>query len=810
MKNIHIPILLLLLFCTAVLTACQTTSDTATPAPTYTQTGEAFVPYTLQYTVTDLTDQLPSHPAMADGPALEERYLLCAYTKDGTLWMYYDKDDAGNPAPRLIPLRADGTVDTEHTLAVPMTNPNAAPRMAYAFGDGRFCQLYTSVLGTTLCVTDESGAVLSEHNVTDDFQTNFIAWELEFLFHSADDGALTVVLSVNRIMGTECVICHYDTSSDTWQVQTLDGLGMNDHIAFWKPLDGSRYLTESGMVIDTEDGTYTESAIRLPHDIYNRNVTRLRGDDGRYYIGDVLSLRRYNDNLAPTAVLDFTACGIEMDALLRNLRIIDDHTFFTAEPRTVDGKASFRICHIRAESVPDTDTRKVILFDLYAKDTWLVQSIARFNRENTDYRVKTRLISGTEEELKAHLEENMLFDAHPDMMLVSGYDRGLLDRYYDKNVFLDLAPQIGDRVLGCVAEGNVVGDALYALPLVMWLETFVSAADTVDGFLSWTEFYDMIDHLDADAHLTSDPLVGDIIYRNGIMDFFDKTTGTASYDTPAFRDMITYTDALTDVTDPDAGLLTDTMSGLIPSYHLYTNPTLPAQMKAGRLKLLNVGIHNPTNLFVLQELFGEGGFVFCGYPSQKGGGAYLQTDLLVSLLADSSVTDGCLAFLAFLLSDEMQSAEAHRNLPVTDSGMRAFLDRFRYAYYDTVVYENHRSAHPEINNQTSFRGETVDGVMISPAYLLPAPVDSETHFPVQHRVFADGTMQKVTYEEVFLSDRTVDDFLYFLNHCHMKANTDQTVLAIVTEELSAFRGGVGTLEDATRAIQSRVQIYLNE
>ena len=44
----------------------------------------------------------------------------------------------------------------------------------------------------------------------------------------------------------------------------------------------------------------------------------------------------------------------------------------------------------------------------------------------------------------------------------------------------------------------------------------------------------------------------------------------------------------------------------------------------------------------------------------------------------------------------------------------------------------------------------------------------------------------------------------------MKANTDQTILSIVEEELSYWEGGVRTLEETTKIIDSRVWIYLNE
>ena len=63
---------------------------------------------------------------------------------------------------------------------------------------------------------------------------------------------------------------------------------------------------------------------------------------------------------------------------------------------------------------------------------------------------------------------------------------------------------------------------------------------------------------------------------------------------------------------------------------------------------------------------------------------------------------------------------------------------------------------------------------------------------------------------VELPQKDIDAFLYFLDNCHMSAGSDDTVEAIVTEELSYWQNGVKSLEEVTKIMQSRVSIYLAE
>ena len=200
----------------------------------------------------------------------------------------------------------------------------------------------------------------------------------------------------------------------------------------------------------------------------------------------------------------------------------------------------------------------------------------------------------------------------------------------------------------------------------------------------------------------------------------------------------------------------------------------------GKLQLLPVSFNNIGLYPALKRLYGDGEvpFVLCGYPSSEGCGAKINTNCLVTVMADSTVHGGCKAFLDFLLSDRVQTSDnmINTNLPVTLSGLSGAIDRYRYFYY--------------VRNA---------GDRIEPVAISDVPLEEYT------------TDFAATYNiEVVITDEDKAAMMDFFENCHMRADSDPVITAIVEEELSFWNGGARTLEETAKIIQSRVLIYLNE
>ncbi len=315
-------------------------------------------------------------------------------------------------------------------------------------------------------------------------------------------------------------------------------------------------------------------------------------------------------------------------------------------------------------------------------------------------------------------------------------------------------------------------------------------------FLTWDTFLESAASIDGKTVLYSDPRAEQYLYANGIMDFFDPAAGTANYDSDKFRSVMELLDGLSEnYLEQTAGYLTTHSDGTWG----YTNPTLPARLREGGLTYLNLMVRSPEQVMMARQLFGEEDFVWCGYPSEHGGGANVNVPGRLAVLSDTDVPEGSLAFVEYLFSTERQTADTHSNLPVTRDGIKVLFEKNRYYSYEAERYLAIGDPAAPMREPSLSYDNTPPIVPLSAEIISEQPLTFET----------DENGEPTGYC-VELPQADIDAFLYFLDHCHMSAGSDDTVEAIVTEELSYWQSGVKSLAEVTKIMQSRVSIYLAE
>ncbi len=829
----------ILLICTIifllVFSACDTASVAATTQPSDSRTdtialdemtetsGEAegggipFLPFILKHTLTDLSDALPAYTVDLNLTTVKQEVnALNSYVGGGVLWLYSQKDDRGADAPRLIPFSADGTVGT--AVAVPLYK-GTAPLYARQLHEGSFiviCEESFENKGAWDCRLHiahmtADGTVTAETTVRDEFvgTVSFFA-NYQCKIDEEADGTAMILIGTS----TEYLLCRYDPAASAFMTETPtvnDGTYAFRLYNAYHLGDGNYFMqteTERAGVLDAVNGTWKPHHLRIAEE--DRGAQILLDANGAYYLRTGEGILRYNDNHAPTKILDIAECGFSN----AEIRILDEAHCFAIENETIKEKAVRTLKHVLMEKEPDTASQTVIRFDYYgslADDDWFQEAVRSFNALNTPYRVtasEINISSSTLAEVEARFAEDMLGDDHPDMMLMSRNTLPL-EIYYEKNAFVDLSAAFGDRLLGCVRDGMMYGDALYAIPMNMWFSTLVFTEETEDGYLTWDVFFDIVDSMEAEEVLTSDPGVTSVLRENGMLDFFDKGKKSASYDSETFCRMAEYTASLDTYIDAEVGYLAQNAYGK----QGYTNVTLPARIRDGGIKFLSVRVMDPIHLVELYTMFDDGNFNWCGYPSTAGGGIDVTASSRVCVFSDSNVQEGCMLFLEHLLSDAVQRSVASNDFPVTESGVRSMITDNRYAYYDSAVYEAIGSPTAKLcppEGPTLF-GKPVMMIPLTPLFCTDVQVDPDVYFDevlVLDR--QSGVVRPRTYQEVILDDAYIERFMAFLNNANMKAGTDDTVFEIVTEELSFWEGGATPIADAAKKIQSRVQIYLNE
>ena len=762
-----------------------TSDDTVETVPTEKDTP--LVTYTLKHHITDLTAQMPESLLKTIG----SRY---SFISNGKLYFNYYSNESGDMTLMLLPVSEDGVGEA---IRVPDADGHS---VHYAYPVSNDCYVLIANIDTQymLCVTDSTGAVLASAPLQHEHNSN-----VNYHISEDDDGNLYILSEY----GTDFRFFYYDAAQNVLTMERFyrddpkiePNFGMRSIVYLgnrvWLGTLGSRPPVK----LDMNRGALQKYPIRLPGEEYHYSYW-IGGDKEAYFL-DKNGLYQYRDNAIPVQVLDYDLCSLgRMNE--DQIWVVDETHFFILTYQTFEGVKHPRFCTVQTEYVPDTDSRPYIEILSYSKSEWLTEAVNRFNAENPSWRVKIQYVdvrNRDHEDLNAELQEKILYQSHPDILVWGDSPWRPLDKYYDKNTFLDLMPHFGNQLLGCVRESASYGDALYSVPTDLWLQTFVCSDDITDTFLTWDTFFDVIDRTELPAVLTSEPMAAAQIWDNGIMDFCDFDAMTSYYNTEQFRNMVSYCYDLEHQIYEEAGRIAGDIFGAVG----YTNATLPARLADGGLAFLTVPVEHLNHILAPMLLYGDADFTWCGYPSREGGGAYLNmANHQFSVFSDTDLAEGCIAFLSLLLSDEEQSDSLHPYLPVTESGMRRLIQENRYFYYETQQYQ--KIGDPNAAPTTSAGG--LLGAMSEKVIYLTAQASASVYYEDYGEVRGDDK----DYTVVELTDDYAEAFLDFLNNCHMKAGLDLTLKDIITEELSYWQNDARTLEETTKIIDSRVWIYLNE
>ena len=803
----------------------ETTAEGAEKAPS--------VPYTLKHTVTDLSDRLP------DGLPEINTWTLNVdnrntYLIGNTLYLYTTHDETGASNPMLYHFTVDENGIEQGKTEVPMIQ-DQPPFYVYPLSGGRLVQFFSIAnykdaerpVLSYVNITEADGTILAEISIGEEYQYRPLNYMLDILVKEEDNQDITILL--NGQFGNSYKIMAYQFSNGDHSI-SLERTMYHDPLISDFRLTGACRTEEKTYIypstngyaeLNLESGVIQQKKLRIPKD--KELMWRLVDASGQIYLYDRLKLYQYNDEGAPIECIEWEKCNFSCKKSVYDGQIfaVNSNTFFYKISEKKGGVSKHYLYCIQTERVPDTDTRPVILYDCYAHTSqWLLDAVSEFNNTNENYRVQLNIINTATmsvEEVELYLQERMLSSQKTDIFTMGLGDMHVtFDKYYEKNIFLDLMPYFGDTLLGCVKEALSWKDALYTVPMDMALETFVCLPSQQKGFLTWEDFFWCMDSLKDGEYLTTesstDFSVQEDIFQNGIMDFFDREGKTSSYNTAAFRNMVRYTSEMNQYIDESAGYLSLFTGGDFG----YTNPTLPRRIADGGVKYIKTRVYSVDMLPGLGLLFGESGYNWCGYPSNEGGGAGLYMGDRTCVIADSAVKDGCIEFLSLLLADKWQTAtENIRDLPVTESAIRAQLAQCRYNYYDIDTYNAIGDPNAAMRNPSMILpGKPVTSyISLKQSVSRNTKLDESlcvTTYPFIKKNGEVVTMTEPKYQMVELTNTEMENFLYFLNNCHMKANTDPTLRTIVEEELSYWQGGVSSLADASEKIQSRVWIYLNE
>lgn len=397
------------------------------------------------------------------------------------------------------------------------------------------------------------------------------------------------------------------------------------------------------------------------------------------------------------------------------------------------------------------------------------QRVIEYNRANDEYRIVIKSYDSynSYDDYNAgytQLNNDIITGGMPDILLADGLP---VDNYIAKGLLADVNKLIEkDEELSQIEFMQNVFDAYsadgklyYVIPRFS-VVTMVAKTSLVGDGSDWSMekmqqvLSDMGEGTQAIGEVTRDGFMSMAMQFCG-RDFIDLETGKCAFDSEDFIAMMEFAKTLPEEIDWDK-LGDDYWSSYESQYR--DNRTLLMQMYMSSFDNLS---------YQLNGYLGED-FTFVGFPTENGGGAYINAYDSLVLSAKSDNLDGAWDFVRYYLTDEYQE-NIDWGLPI---------------------------------NKRIFMEQSVK------ATKRPTYEDYETKEEVEY----DQTIY-INGEEVVippLSQEQLDQVIAYIESVNMSYYYSEDVLNIINEEMGAFYSGQKTARDTAAIIQSRIQLYVDE
>lgn len=486
------------------------------------------------------------------------------------------------------------------------------------------------------------------------------------------------------------------------------------------------------------------------------------------------------DNGEVEKVVDWIACDVDSNS------INSDRFGFLSDGRIVavtyeysdnDPSRQQVLVLNRVDAAAVTTKTELTLACLYL-DYNLRSQIVKFNKSNPDYRIVVKDYSeyATDDDYNAGLTKlntEIISGNVPDI-LVNGTElpigqyaaKGLLEDLWP---YLDADPEYSrDKLMTQPLNASQTDGKLYRLPIDFGVTTAVGLGKVVGEYTTWT----LADVNDALSKLPEGATVFNKYYTQAEMlqcciamnaeSFMNWQDGTCSFDTDEFR-------ALLEFVKPFPAEY-DWQSDAEEYESDYT------RLKNGKQLLYPTSISDFDSIYYMFAVL-DHDVRFIGFPREDGSsGNAFNASCTLSISTTCKDKSGAWAFIRSTLSDDYQ--ESIWNYPIVKSVFEAKAQEAMTQEYETDA----------------------DGNQILDDDGNPIPISNGG------MSYGDEPMIElyaVTQEQYDAVMALIDSTTSFVDY-------DQNVLSIISDEAAGYFAGSKTVEEASKLIQSRVSLYIQE
>lgn len=494
--------------------------------------------------------------------------------------------------------------------------------------------------------------------------------------------------------------------------------------------------------------------------------------------GNIFGERR--DNGEVEKVVDWIACDVDSNS------INSDRFGFLSDGRIVavtyeysdnDPSRQQVLVLNRVDAAAVTTKTELTLACLYL-DYNLRSQIVKFNKSNPDYRIVVKDYSeyATDDDYNAGLTKlnTELISGNVPDILVNGTElpigqyaaKGLLEDLWP---YLDADPEYSrDKLMTQPLNAAQTDGKLYRLPIDFGVTTAVGLGKVVGEYTTWT----LADVNDALSKLPEGATVFNKYYTQAEMlkyciamnaeNFMNWQDGTCSFDSDEFR-------ALLEFVKPFPAEY-DWQSDAEEYESDYT------RLKNGKQLLYPTSISDFDSIYYMFATL-DHDVRFIGFPREDGSsGNAFNASCTLSISTACRDKSGAWAFIRSTLSDDYQ--ENIWNYPIVKSVFEAKAQEAMTQEYETDA----------------------DGNQILDDDGNPIPISTGG------MSYGDEPMIElyaVTQEQYDAVMALIDSTTSFVDY-------DQNVLSIISDEAAGYFAGSKTVEEASKLIQSRVSLYIQE
>ena len=547
------------------------------------------------------------------------------------------------------------------------------------------------------------------------------------------------------------------------------------------------YASSGGMDFQTIDNTTLDWAETQTLPIYTWDVFEDPNGGGFYYF-DSGDIYRYDfETQQQTKVLSLLDCDLDATELT-SLSVQENGVLQVLLNTQGSGVDSVYSLYTLQPVDPSTLPEKTVLtLATLSLSQELRQQIAKFNRENTAYRIEVldysqynEVIASpgsyTEDSSSAitKLNTELLSGNLPDLIDVSGGELPVA-QYAVKGFLEDLMPFLSaDSALSSDMLNQNVLDALkmdgklYQMPTSFSVIGAAGKREIVGGYDAWTldAMRDAMTKLSPDATIFNVDYTKDtVVYAclaSSLDQFIDWESGKCSFDSDTFRAFLEFADSFPATFDTTNFDFDEYLSD-------YRRVGQKMQL------LANISFSGFDNIYYQLEAMGNDAD-FVGYPGATGGyGCGFMPNGTICMTTACKDKDVAWGFIRSLLSEDAQMQQTA--FPILNSAFdkqaeQAMLQEYVTDENGDPVLDADGNPIRIIKYTIGFFSETVDVYAVTPE---------------QYQIVRD------------LIDST-----------HSLYSFDQNILDIVASECSAFFAGAKSMDETVAMIQNRVSLYLAE